>query len=193
LVRATGGEESAWQRLVDLYGPIVAYWAGEAGVSRNDVEDITQIVFLRVHRALDRFQHGQEGQTFRGWLRVITRHCVNDHWRKRRVQVHAIGGTDAAEQLADVTGQDESLSLSASSESTAESDDKSVQMLASRALKLIETDFEGATYQAFVHYVMDNLSPKEVSAKLNISTASVYQAKTRVLARVREEFGDLLD
>ncbi|MBI5760372.1 MAG: sigma-70 family RNA polymerase sigma factor [Planctomycetales bacterium] len=125
LVRATSGEEPAWQRLVDLYGPIVAYWASRAGVSRDDVEEITQTVFLRVHRALDRFQHGREDQTFRGWLRVITRHCVNDHGRKRRVQVHAIGGTAAAEQLANVTGDDESFSLSASSKNTTEGDDNS--------------------------------------------------------------------
>jgi RNA polymerase sigma-70 factor (ECF subfamily) len=66
-------------------------------------------------------------------------------------------------------------------------------MLARRALRLIETDFKGVTYQAFWLNVVERRSPKEVAAKLNISTASVYQAKSCVLARVREEFGELLD
>ena len=64
-------------------------------------------------------------------------------------------------------------------------DDRS--MLSHRTLALIRGDFEERTWTAFWRTVVDGRFPRDVAEELQISVASVYQAKSRVLRRLREE------
>jgi RNA polymerase sigma-70 factor (ECF subfamily) len=58
---------------------------------------------------------------------------------------------------------------------------------------LIQREVEDHTWQAFWRVVVDGQSPADVAAALGIRVNSVYLAKGRILRRLREEFGDLLD
>jgi RNA polymerase sigma-70 factor (ECF subfamily) len=62
-----------------------------------------------------------------------------------------------------------------------------------RALGLIEGEFEGRTWQAFWRVQMEGRSTDEVGAELGMTPAAVRKAKFRVLRRLREELGDLLE
>jgi RNA polymerase sigma-70 factor (ECF subfamily) len=63
--------------------------------------------------------------------------------------------------------------------------------LASRALDLIKAEFEDRTWQAFLRTTLHRQSPAEVAKELGITVAAVYQAKSRVMRRIRRELGDL--
>jgi RNA polymerase sigma-70 factor (ECF subfamily) len=65
--------------------------------------------------------------------------------------------------------------------------------VASSALRLMQAEFPETTWRACWQYVALGQSPAEVAAELRISVEVVYQAKTRVLRRLREEFGSVLD
>src|SRR4051794_38725211 len=73
LERVRANDPSAWGRLVQLYQPLVLAWCARAGVNATDAEDVAQEVFAAAAGALGRFHHDRPGDTFRGWLRAITR------------------------------------------------------------------------------------------------------------------------
>ena len=92
-------DEAAWRRLVSVYGHLVLYWCRCAGIRREDRVDVCQDVFRAVAVNIDSFRHDQPGDTFRGWLRTITRNKVADHFRRQNRQPDAIGGSVAHERL----------------------------------------------------------------------------------------------
>ena len=92
-------DEAAWRRLVSVYGQLVLYWCRCAGIRREDRVDVCQEVFRAVAANIDGFRHDQPGDTFRGWLRTITRNKVADHFRRQNRQPAAPGGSVARERL----------------------------------------------------------------------------------------------
>lgn len=181
LDRVRHRDDAAWQRLVYLYAPLVAHWCQAWGVRGADTDDLIQEVFKSVATGMAHFRHEQAGDTFRGWLRVITRRKLLDHRRKTDRQPAAEGGSDAHHRLEQV-GQPE------------EADDppEEVKRLHHRALELIRSQFEEKTWRAFWLCAVDGRSPVDVGAELGLSTAAVRKAKSRVLLRLKAELGDLL-
>lgn len=79
---ATAGEVEAVGRLYDeLVGPIYRYIAVRVR-SREDAEDLTQLVFERVVAGLPRYRH--TGRPFAAWAFRIARNAVIDHLRRER-------------------------------------------------------------------------------------------------------------
>ena len=62
-----------------------------------------------------------------------------------------------------------------------------------QALELVRPGFPDRTWQAFWRYAVDGDDPAAVAAALGLSVGSVYAAKSRVMARLREELEGLLD
>ena len=62
-----------------------------------------------------------------------------------------------------------------------------------RAVDLVRSEFEQRTWQVFWLTAIEGCSPGVVAEELGISPASVRQAKSRVLRRLKREVGDLFD
>jgi RNA polymerase sigma-70 factor, ECF subfamily len=173
----------AWRRLVDLYGPVVYRWCRLLGVGRSDTSDVVQEVFAAVAAGAQRFRRETPEQSFGAWLRTVTRSKVCDHFRRRRNQLEGQGGTAAQQRLLDLPEpSQESLSRSA----PLETDSGFVR----RAMEVVRAEFEPRTWAAFWQVAVDGQSPAETAAALQVSVASVYQAKSRVLRRLRRELKD---
>src|SRR5581483_5856393 len=102
LDRARQNVPGAWERLVELYAPLVYHWCKRGGLSAEDGADVFQDVFRAVAEHLADFRRDRPGDTFRGWLRTITRNKIRDHYRRVAGQPRAAGGTDAQLRLSDV-------------------------------------------------------------------------------------------
>src|SRR5829696_7420892 len=74
--------DADWQRLFELYQPLLRSWLARAGVPAADGDDLTQDVLLVVFREVRGFSHRGSG-SFRAWLRAILANRVRDHFRKR--------------------------------------------------------------------------------------------------------------
>jgi RNA polymerase sigma-70 factor (ECF subfamily) len=185
LERVRSRDQDAWQRLLHVYTPLVVYWCRHGGVRDQDAEDVCQGVFQAVAGGLEGFRREHAGQTFRGWLRGITRHKVLDYFRCRQQQPQAEGGTDAQRRLAGVAHPEAPLP---------ETDDpeEEVTGLYHRALELVRGEFEARTWQAFWHVAVEGQAPAEIASDLGMTAAAVRKAKSRVLLRLREEVGDLI-
>src|SRR5258708_1864240 len=99
LQRARGHDPAAWERMVALYGPLVLGWCRGWGLRDDDAADVFQDVFQSVAAHLAGFKRDRTGDTFRGWLRTITRNKVTDLYRRREKEPAAAGGTEAPDPL----------------------------------------------------------------------------------------------
>jgi RNA polymerase sigma-70 factor (ECF subfamily) len=182
LLRAGGGDETAWARLVDLYQPMIRAWLLRHLVHPQEADDLTQDVLAVLVRELARFAHAGRPGSFRGWLRTITVNRAREAWRAGRCRPR---GGDFGEVLDHLADPDSPLTASWDREHDAH--------VLRRILTLLESEFEPATVRAFRRLVFDGARPADVAAELGMTLAAIYGAKSRVLARLRQEAEGLID
>jgi RNA polymerase sigma-70 factor (ECF subfamily) len=182
LERVRNRDDEAWRRLLHLYSPLVLHWCKQRNVRGQDAEDVMQDVFEAVSNGLDGFRRDRPGDTFRGWLHGITRNKLRDYFRRLGKQPHAIGGSAGQRQLQEIAEQD-----------TPEDSPDVLGALYRRALELVRAEFEPRTWEAFWRSAIDGHTTAVIAADLGVSAAAVRKSKSRVLHRLRQEVGDLLD
>lgn len=170
-------EPEAWRRFTDLYTPLLYYWARRLGLQESDAADLVQDVFLLLMRKLPEFSHDRR-HSFRGWLHTV----LLNQWRanrRRRVPTNA-----AEADIAALTAVDGVEALGEA---------EYHHYLAQRALRLMQAQFQPATWQACWNQVVEGQSAAEVAAELHISEGAAYVAKCRVLRRLRQELAGLIE
>ena len=182
--RAQNADPVAWDRLARIYSPLVYSWARGAGLQSDDASDVMQEVFHTLTTRLGQFERRNESDSFRGWLYAIARNKIRDYFRRKRDRAQAVGGTHAQEMW---QGLPEAPPDAASQDGQTE-----VDGVRRRALELVSGDFESRTWQAFWRTAVEGDSPNDVAADLGISVWAVYNARSRVLTKLREEFSEIL-
>jgi RNA polymerase sigma-70 factor (ECF subfamily) len=185
LQRLRDNDSGAWNVMVRLYTPLVCHWCGRGGVRGADAEDVAQEVFQAAAAHMADFRRDRPGDSFRAWLRGITRNMVLQHFRRGARHPKASGGTDALLRMQEV---EEDGPAGAEEEDPAEEMDG----LRRRALELVRSEFEERTWRFFWQTVVEGRSPVDIAADAGVSPAAVRMAKSRVLHRLKEEFGDLI-
>jgi RNA polymerase sigma-70 factor (ECF subfamily) len=191
LMQLKDGQPAAWERLASLYAPLVYHWCRSMRLAEQDMPDVFQQVFQSVASHIRAFHRDRPGDTFRHWLRAITRNKVRDHFRRIATQPQAAGGTDAqvyfsqlAAPPADPGGADEG---------GPHDDEGEVRQLLRGALEQIRGQVQPQTWQAFWKVVVEGRTPEEVGEELAMRPGTVRVAKSRVLSRLRSELGELID
>jgi RNA polymerase sigma-70 factor, ECF subfamily len=142
---------------------------------------------VAVSANIKRFRRDRDGDSFRGWLWVITKNKIRDHFRRLQTQPQGQGGTDALQRLAQLPHQPPE-----SSDTLGLENDQSG--LEHRALRLaIRAEFEDQTWEAFRKTTIEGRRAAEVAHELGMSAAAVYKAKSRVMRRIRQSIGDLVE
>jgi len=82
----------------------------------------------------------------------------------------------------------------ADSEGAPAEDDSPTELegLHRRALELVRGQVEERTWQAFWLTTVEGKSPADVAPILGVSPTTVRTAKSRVLRRLKEQFGELI-
>ncbi|REJ97878.1 MAG: sigma-70 family RNA polymerase sigma factor [Planctomycetota bacterium] len=175
----TTEDQQAWGRFVELYSPLLYYWAHKIGLSRDQAADLVQDVCLVLMDKLPEFDY-DASRSFRGWLRTITLNKCRDQLRRQ-----------ARGPRNERTGEMAKLDVSDNVEFLGEQEYR--EQLVRRALQLMETEFEATTWRACWEHVVSGKSAERIAAELGMSVNAVYLAKSRVLRRLREELAGLLD
>lgn len=84
--KAKQGNMNAFQQLVEMHYPVVEKFAYQLGNRQDEIEDITQEVFIRVYRFLDQFTKAK----FSTWLYKITLNVTRDFARKRQSNLRKV-------------------------------------------------------------------------------------------------------
>lgn len=171
-------EPEAWRQMVSLYGPLIYSWCRQSELSPEDAADVVQDVLVKVHKALPAFRRDRAGDTFRGWLLIVTKNAVRDHFRRNRPHAKARGGTTAMVQLQDFIATFDSVTGNSGGD------------LVHRAAARIRREFSDRDWRVFELTVLERRSSQETAAELNVGPATVRKAKSRMLRRLREELGE---
>ena len=178
-------DPASWRRLVDLYTPLIRAWLGRYGVPAHDADDLLQEVFSAVVRDLPDFRHEQRRGALRRWLRTITVNRLRNYWRARNRRPVSVGGSAFEQALDQLEDPESRLSRLW--------DEQHDRHVLRRLLAMIQPDFEEATWQAFHSLVVEGKRTAQVALELGITANAVRIAKSRVLQRLRDEIGGLLD
>jgi len=185
LDRVRAKDAEAWRRLAQLYAPLVYSWCRHFDVRLEDTADIVQEVFVAVHSRIADFRHDRPGDTFRGWLWMITRNKIRDHHRASVKVFEAKGGTDAQRRLMELPESEPHV------QDTTSGIDKSKNLFLAR-LESVRAEFEQRTWDAFWRATIEEESTKDIAAELDMTVNAVRKAKCRVLRRLRDEFDELI-
>jgi RNA polymerase sigma-70 factor (ECF subfamily) len=180
------GERESWERLMKLYRQLVLWWCRGKVACPEDAEEVTQEVFTTVFTNIGEFTRRQEGGGFRAWMRAITRNKLGDYLRRACKWPTAVGGSDAQAILVEVPADDGEAS-------SADECASERVILVRSALEQVRSEFEPNTWNATLRTAVEGQPAADVAAALGMTPAAVYIAKSRVLARLRQELGDLLD
>jgi RNA polymerase sigma-70 factor (ECF subfamily) len=167
----------AWSRFVNLYTPLLYHWARSVLPSEQDPSDLVQEVLLLLVQKLPEFAYDRQ-KSFRGWLRTVLVNKWREQQRKRTAPM-ATG-----QDLSDVEGPEEGPTLE---------EKEYREYLVRRALQIMQSEFESATWQACWESVVASRPAVDVAEELGISVNAVYLAKSRVLRRLHQELCGLLD
>ena len=69
-------DDSAWERLVDLYTPLILVWLKRYALLDQDIDDLVQEVLTVVVRKMPEFHRNPHTGSFRRWLHTITVNCL---------------------------------------------------------------------------------------------------------------------
>ena len=71
-------------------------------MASRDAADVVQEVLAAISRNLGAFHRDQPGDSFRAWLRTISKNKIRDHFRRRAQSPPVVGGTDMQLQMQQV-------------------------------------------------------------------------------------------
>ena len=114
---------------------------------------------------------------------TITKNKIRDHFRTAGDQPQAAGGSTAHHLLHQVAEPELSEDAPSQPSDTAS--------LLHRAMAMVRVEFHAATWDAFWRATVLGQPTSLIAEELGISAASVRQAKSRVLRRLRQQLGDL--
>ena len=177
-------EGDSWERLVELYSPLLRSWMRRYEVQEADIDDLVQDVLLVLIDELPAFRHNRQTGAFRSWLRQIVVNRLRNFWRKRGRDVKS-GGSDLARRLNEFEDPTSQLSLIWDREHD--------RHLTRSLLEQIEPKFTESTRRAFRRLVLDGAKADVVAAELNLSLNAVFTAKSRVLRELRRLSAGLID
>jgi RNA polymerase sigma-70 factor (ECF subfamily) len=189
LMQLKDGQAAAWERLASLYAPLVFHWCRAMRLAEQDMADVFQQVFQAVASHIQAFHKDRPGDTFRHWLRAITRNKVRDHFRRSARQPQAAGGSDAQIYFSQLAAPPADGAEADGSDVPDEEGE--VQQLLRGAIEQIRAQVHPQTWQAFWKVVVEGKTPEEVGVELVMRPGTVRVAKSRVLSRLRSELGEL--
>jgi RNA polymerase sigma-70 factor (ECF subfamily) len=177
-------DAGAWSEFVGVYAPLVYGLARRHGMQDADAADLTQDVLRAVVQAMPHFRYDPGRGSFRAWLFAVARNQLRKWAEAARRQVRGSGADAAQRVLEDYPAPDGE---------SAWWDREHRERLFECAAAQVRPAFRPATWQAFWQTAVENRDAKAVGAALGMSVGAVYIARSRVLARIKEQVRRLED
>jgi RNA polymerase sigma-70 factor (ECF subfamily) len=132
-----------------------------------------------VARNADKMEYDPTRGTFRGWLYTVTRNKVYNFLTSQKNRPRGVGDSAAQERLDAVPDRNDDADASWELEYQ--------RRVSAKAMERVKHEFHDGTWLAFWGTAVEGRAAQDVGADLKMSTGAVYVAKSRVLARLRDE------
>ena len=174
-----GRDRKSWGEFHERYGELLSRYAQRVGATPGEAEDIVQEVEMYVFKAMGGFQHHARKGCFRAYLRAAVVHAT-ERKAGKKARREATLDPHVIEALANEDPMDD------------EDWQREQRLQRVRvAMRSIAAEFEPVTLAAFRLNALADRSAAETADQLGISRESVYQAKSRILKRLRERLAAL--
>lgn len=181
-------DHAGWKEFMDRYGRFIFSRALNAGLSREESEDVVQDTLVSVAKKIPDFRYLGEKGSFKAWLIMIVKSRIIDVLRKkarrlpdsRALPMAGLDGTgtDAGERIAQ--NEDE-----LSHENLWQQEWE--QHLLERASARVRDRVSPKHFLAFRMCTQQGKSPAEVARSLGLSLPTVYLIRHRVGRQVAAE------
>jgi RNA polymerase sigma-70 factor (ECF subfamily) len=94
--RCLQGDDAAWEAIVNSYGRRIYNLSYRYTSRRDEAEDLTQEIFIRVYQNLKSFR--SDAGSFQSWVLKIGRNLIIDHYRQTR-RFQQSGGSEELESM----------------------------------------------------------------------------------------------
>jgi RNA polymerase sigma-70 factor (ECF subfamily) len=170
------GDDAAWAELVRNQHRRVYSLCYRFSGSRQDAEDLTQEVFLKVYRNLHSFN--LEKGRFQTWLTTVTRNLLVDHFRRSQMQRITSSIEDAPEHVPEALSSHDPSPHDAAVR-------RELERLVQEALTKLPLEFR----EAVILRDLEQMDYREIAQILRIPEGTV---KSRI-SRGRAELARLLE
>jgi RNA polymerase sigma-70 factor (ECF subfamily) len=174
-----GRDTEAWREFARLYGPVIYSFARNRGLQDADAADLMQEVLRSVARNAGRMDYDPARGTFRGWLYTVTRNKVYNFLSAQKNKAKGVGDSSAVERLDAVPDHRE--------DADGVWDLEYQRRVSARAMERVKDEFHANTWKAFWQTAVEGKAAGDVGKALKMTAGAVYVAKSRVLARLRDE------
>ncbi len=169
--------EDSWEQFNERYTPRMYAWARRMGLSQADAEEVCQDLMLKLLKRLKSLAYDPE-QSFRGWLRIVTRNAVIDFVdaRKRMKPIEA----RALQAMVELQPLEQELDRLFDEELLAVARENT-------EVRLRTTETGRRNWEIFLRLQAPNAVPDDIAEEFGIRRHAVYVAKNRVMEVLRDE------
>ena len=170
------GDQQAWNEFVEIYAPLIHAFGMKRGFQDADAADLAQDVISTVVRTIGRFEYERGRGSFRGWLYTVTLNRIRRLATLKKRQPNGTGDS----------GVHAVLSQEPERQSEDEWNRRHRQRLFHWAADQARANVKKTTWEAFWRTAVLNRPPADVATELGVTVGTVYLAKTRMIARIRD-------
>ena len=169
-------DEDAWRQFVELYAPLVYGYALNQGLQNADAADLSQEVLRVVVGAIGRLDYDPTRGAFRNWLFTVVRRKLANWRRSQQNRPDKGDGAVGPHALEQCPVRDPLQ---------AEWDVEWERRVFAWACEQVRSDVRDLTWQAFWRTAVDGQPAQRVADELGLSLTRVYNARSRVFARLK--------
>ena len=170
-------DEAAWSQFVEIYTPLIYGYCRSRGLQDGDAADVAQETMRAVGNAIGNFEYNPQRGKFRNWLLTVVQSKLHNFLAQQQRQPMLAGQTTLQGHL--------ESSPSGADDSHWEAD--YYRSIFNWAAARIRGEFQDSTWQAFWRTTIEERDGKDVAESLGMTVGAVYVAKSRVIARLKEE------
>jgi RNA polymerase sigma-70 factor (ECF subfamily) len=161
---------------MERYRPLVMAVARRMGLQDADAQDAAQETMVAFIRAYRDGRYDREKGRLRTWLRGIAVHKIHDLVRGRQRADRALreGASPAA------------AARQADADADALWSEEWDHAVLRQCLDEVRREVQPRTFEAFTLFALQEWPVAEVARHLRVSEETVYQAKSRIMKRIRD-------
>jgi len=166
-------DSQAWDEFTDYYASFIRMVLMQLHAPLDDLEDLSQIVLVKLWQNLSTVQLGRDHARFRTWLGTVIRntfytHCSQAVSRKRRETNTAAVANAAQPDIEDII------------------ENEWRKHIIALVIERLNASFSGKAMEVFT-MTLDGKSVEDIAAALELTKDSVYVLRNRVQSRFRKE------
>ncbi len=161
----------------EMYDPLLRRFCHRIRLSQKETDDLLQDVWMKVWKAMERFEYDPERRGFRAWLATIVKNEAIDLARKlkRQKELSLSGKSRAHRKQEDKNAEDLSEAF--------EREEANAQLRA--VTECMQHESPPKELEIFQRYFIDGQSGVDIAADLGVTDEAVRSAAYRARKRLR--------